>query len=162
MSCIAGGWESGLQNTLSPGDKVLTWRYGQFSHLWVDMMERLGLEVQVEEAAWGSGVDEAKLAEILKADTEKKIKAVCVVHNETTTGEPCTMRFGSTAKVLLKCNLKYYRISECCTQTRIRLCAVSLMRQPLVIAASLAAVLQAHQNGCLPHVRRRGQLLIPF
>ncbi|KAK9842890.1 hypothetical protein WJX74_003974 [Apatococcus lobatus] len=81
-----GGWESGLQNTLSPGDKVLTWRYGQFSHLWVDMMERLGLEVQVIDADWGAGVDEVKLAEILKADTEKKIKAVAVVHNETTTG----------------------------------------------------------------------------
>ena len=50
-------------------------------------MERLGLEVQVVEADWGAGVDEAKLAEILKADTEKKIKAVAVVHNETTTGE---------------------------------------------------------------------------
>lgn len=85
-SAATGGWESGLQNTLSPGDKVLTWRYGQFSHLWVDMMERLGLEVQVIDAPWGAGVDEAKLAEILKADTEKKIKAVAVVHNETTTG----------------------------------------------------------------------------
>ncbi len=51
------------------------------------MMERLGLEVQVIDADWGAGVDEAKLAEILKADTEKKIKAVAVVHNETTTGE---------------------------------------------------------------------------
>ena len=49
-------------------------------------MERLGLEVQVIDAPWGAGVDEAKLAEILKADTEKKIKAVAVVHNETTTG----------------------------------------------------------------------------
>ncbi|KAK9828747.1 hypothetical protein WJX72_001909 [[Myrmecia] bisecta] len=81
-----GGWEAALTNTLSPGDKVVTFRYGQFSHLWVDMMERLGLDVIVVDRPWGEGADEAKLAEILKADTKKEIKAVAVVHNETTTG----------------------------------------------------------------------------
>lgn len=81
-----GGWESALQNTLSPGDKVVTFRYGQFSHLWVDMMKRLGLDVTVIECPWGEGADEARLDAVLKADTDKKIKAVCVVHNETTTG----------------------------------------------------------------------------
>jgi alanine-glyoxylate transaminase / serine-glyoxylate transaminase / serine-pyruvate transaminase len=50
------------------------------------MMHRLGLDVTVIDCRWGDGADEAKLAEVLKADTEKKIKAVCVVHNETTTG----------------------------------------------------------------------------
>ncbi|PRW60237.1 serine--glyoxylate aminotransferase isoform B [Chlorella sorokiniana] len=81
-----GGWESALTNTLSPGDKVVTFRYGLFSHLWIDMMQRLGLDVHVIEGRWGDGAYEDKLAEVLKADTEKKIKAVCVVHNETTTG----------------------------------------------------------------------------
>lgn len=81
-----GGWEAALTNTLSPGDKVVTFRYGQFSHLWVDMQKRLGLDVTVVECRWGDGAYEDKLAEILAADKEKKIKAVCVVHNETATG----------------------------------------------------------------------------
>lgn len=81
-----GGWEAALTNTLSPGDKVVTFRYGMFSHLWIDMMQRFGLDVEVVDCRWGDGADEERLAEILKADTEKKIKAVCVVHNETTTG----------------------------------------------------------------------------
>lgn len=67
--------------------QVVTFRYGQFSHLWVDMMQRLGLDVTVLECPWGEGADEARLDALLKADTEKKIKAVCVVHNETTTGK---------------------------------------------------------------------------
>jgi alanine-glyoxylate transaminase/serine-glyoxylate transaminase/serine-pyruvate transaminase len=50
------------------------------------MMERLGLDVEVIDCRWGDGADEARLAEVLEKDTEKKIKAVCVVHNETTTG----------------------------------------------------------------------------
>jgi aspartate aminotransferase-like enzyme len=50
------------------------------------MMQRLGLDVTVLECPWGEGADEARLDAVLKADTDKKIKAVCVVHNETTTG----------------------------------------------------------------------------
>lgn len=49
-----GGWESALTNTLSPGDKVVTFRYGQFSHLWVDMMQRLGLDVTVRSSSCSS------------------------------------------------------------------------------------------------------------
>jgi alanine-glyoxylate transaminase/serine-glyoxylate transaminase/serine-pyruvate transaminase len=81
-----GGWESALTNTLSPGDKIVTFRYGLFSHLWIDMMQRLGYDVEVIDCRWGDGADEERLAEVLKKDTGKKIKAVCVVHNETTTG----------------------------------------------------------------------------
>jgi alanine-glyoxylate transaminase/serine-glyoxylate transaminase/serine-pyruvate transaminase len=81
-----GGWEAALTNCLSPGDKVVTFRYGQFSHLWIDMMQRLGLDVHVIECRWGDGANEEELAKVLKADKDKKIKAVCVVHNETTTG----------------------------------------------------------------------------
>lgn len=79
-----GGWESALQNTLSPGDKIVTFRYGMFSKLWVDMMEELGLEVKVIDSRWGEGANEEKLAQALKADPA--IKAVAVVHNETATG----------------------------------------------------------------------------
>jgi alanine-glyoxylate transaminase/serine-glyoxylate transaminase/serine-pyruvate transaminase len=65
---------------------VVCFRYGQFSHLWIDQAQRLGLDVVVLEEEWGRGANEARLEEVLKADTEKKIKAVMVVHNETTTG----------------------------------------------------------------------------
>jgi alanine-glyoxylate transaminase/serine-glyoxylate transaminase/serine-pyruvate transaminase len=65
---------------------VVCFRYGQFSHLWIDQAQRLGLDVVVLEEEWGRGADEARLEAVLKADTEKKIKAVMVVHNETTTG----------------------------------------------------------------------------
>ncbi|KAL6776409.1 SGA1 [Auxenochlorella protothecoides x Auxenochlorella symbiontica] len=81
-----GGWEAALSNTLSPGDRVVTFRYGMFSHLWIDMMQRLGLEVEVVEGRWGDGAYEDKLADLLEKDTSKGIKAVCVVHNETATG----------------------------------------------------------------------------
>mmetsp|Transcript_11023 Transcript_11023/g.40394 ORF Transcript_11023/g.40394 Transcript_11023/m.40394 type:complete len:470 (-) Transcript_11023:1089-2498(-) len=81
-----GGWEAALTNTLSPGDKVVAFRYGQFSHLWIDMAQRLGLDVEILDEEWGCGADEARLQRVLEADTDKKIKAVMVVHNETTTG----------------------------------------------------------------------------
>eukprot|EP00210_Caulerpa_lentillifera_P002040 g1955.t1 len=81
-----GGWESALTNTLSPGDHVVAFRYGLFSLLWIDMMERLGLNVHVFDERWGNGADEEKLEKILREDKNKKIKAVCLVHNETTTG----------------------------------------------------------------------------
>jgi len=79
-----GGWESALQNTLNPGDKIVTFRYGMFSKLWVDMMEAFGLDVHVIDCPWGEGANEEKLAEFLKAN--KDTKAVAVVHNETATG----------------------------------------------------------------------------
>ena len=81
-----GGWEASLTNTLSPGDKVICFRYGLFSHLWIDMMTRLGLNVTIIDCPWGEGADEGRLEEILRKDVNKEIKAVCVVHNETTTG----------------------------------------------------------------------------
>lgn len=81
-----GGWEAALTNTLSPGDKVLTFSYGLFSHLWIDMMQRMGLDVTVIDRPWGTGADAGLLEEALRKDGGKKFKAVCVVHNETTTG----------------------------------------------------------------------------
>ena len=81
-----GAWEAGITNTLDPGDRVLMSRFGQFSHLWVDMAERLGLEVECIDADWGTGVPVDLYAERLAADRDGRIKAVFVTHNETATG----------------------------------------------------------------------------
>lgn len=81
-----GAWEAALTNTLSPGDKVLASRFGQFSHLWIDMAQRLGYDVEVVEVEWGEGVPLAIYEEILRADKQHKIKAVLACHNETATG----------------------------------------------------------------------------
>ena len=82
----SGGWEAAMTNTLSPGDKVLIARFGQFSLLWVDMAQRLGLDVEVLDEDWGKGVPVARYAEILAADKSHAIKAVFATHNETATG----------------------------------------------------------------------------
>ena len=81
-----GGWEAALTNTLSPGDKILAARFGQFSHLWIDMCIRLGFEVEVIDVPWGEGAPVDVFAAQLKADRSHKIKAVLVTHNETATG----------------------------------------------------------------------------
>jgi alanine-glyoxylate transaminase / serine-glyoxylate transaminase / serine-pyruvate transaminase len=81
-----GGWEAALTNTLSPGDKVLASRFGQFSHLWIDMAQRLGYDVEVQDVEWGEGVPLERTEQALKADKEHKIKAVLACHNETATG----------------------------------------------------------------------------
>ena len=81
-----GAWESAITNTLSPGDRVLMSRFGQFSHLWVDMAERLELDVDVIDVEWGAGVPVEIYAERLAADKEHRIKAVFCTHNETATG----------------------------------------------------------------------------
>ena len=81
-----GGWEAAITNTLSPGDKVLAAVFGQFSHLWVDLCQRHGLEVDTVEVEWGEGVPVDIFAERLAADTDHAIKAVLVCHNETATG----------------------------------------------------------------------------
>ena len=81
-----GGWEAAITNTLSPGDKVLMSHFGQFSQLWVDMCRRHGLDVHALELDWGEGVPVDRYAEILKADTDREIKAVFATHNETATG----------------------------------------------------------------------------
>ncbi|AZO37735.1 MAG: aminotransferase class V-fold PLP-dependent enzyme [Mesorhizobium sp.] len=81
-----GAWEAAMTNVLSPGDKVLMSRFGQFSHLWVDMAERLGFEVDVIDCEWGTGVPLDLYAERLKADKAHRIKAVFCTQNETATG----------------------------------------------------------------------------
>ncbi len=92
-----GAWEAALSNTMSPGDHVLMFETGHFSALWHKMATRLGLtteflavtghdELMPDAPGWRRGVDPALIEERLRQDTASKIKAVCVVHNETSTG----------------------------------------------------------------------------
>ncbi|MGH1538907.1 MAG: aminotransferase class V-fold PLP-dependent enzyme [Arenicella sp.] len=80
------GWEAAITNTLNPGDKVLAARFGQFSHLWIDLCQRMGLEVEVIDVEWGEGVPLDIYAQRLQADSDHTIKAVLATHNETATG----------------------------------------------------------------------------
>jgi alanine-glyoxylate transaminase / serine-glyoxylate transaminase / serine-pyruvate transaminase len=81
-----GAWEAALVNTLSPGDRVLMSETGHFSTLWTELAGRLGLQVEVIPGDWRHGADPAEIGRRLAADSAHQIKAVCVVHNETSTG----------------------------------------------------------------------------
>ncbi|HEX4151228.1 MAG TPA: aminotransferase class V-fold PLP-dependent enzyme [Steroidobacteraceae bacterium] len=81
-----GCWEAALTNCLNTGDKVLASRFGQFSHLWIDMCQRLGFEVEILETPWGEGAPVERYLASLAADKQHKIKAVLVCQNETATG----------------------------------------------------------------------------
>ncbi|MGC7098390.1 pyridoxal-phosphate-dependent aminotransferase family protein [Amycolatopsis lurida] len=81
-----GAWEAALVNTLSPGDRVLCFETGHFATLWQEMARGLGLEVDFVPGDWRHGVSPESVAEKLAADKGHAIKAVCVVHNETSTG----------------------------------------------------------------------------
>ncbi|NDU92211.1 MAG: aminotransferase class V-fold PLP-dependent enzyme, partial [Ferrovum sp.] len=81
-----GCWEAALTNCLNVGDKVLASRFGQFSHLWVDMCQRLGFEVELIDVEWGEGAPPDRYLAALQADKDHKIKAVLVCQNETATG----------------------------------------------------------------------------
>lgn len=81
-----GGWEAAITNTLSPGDKVLAARNGMFSHRWINMCQRHGLQVEIVDTPWGHGIPADRYAELLKADSNHAIKAVLATHNETATG----------------------------------------------------------------------------
>jgi len=81
-----GAWEAALSNTLSPGDRVLMFETGHFATLWREMAERWGLSVDFVPGDWRHGVDPALVEDKLRADPQGKVRAVCVVHNETSTG----------------------------------------------------------------------------
>ena len=81
-----GAWEAALVNTLSPGDTVLMVETGHFASLWVKLARRLGLNAELIETNWRRGAKPEKIAERLSSDKTGKIKAVCIVHNETSTG----------------------------------------------------------------------------
>ncbi|MCB1482105.1 MAG: aminotransferase class V-fold PLP-dependent enzyme [Rhodobiaceae bacterium] len=81
-----GAWEAALVNTLSPGDKVLMYETGHFATLWKRLAENLGLVPEFIEGDWRHGADPQAIQDRLRKDSAGEIKAVCVVHNETSTG----------------------------------------------------------------------------
>jgi len=81
-----GAWEAALFNTMSPGDRVLMVETGHFASLWRNMAVKLGLHPEFITSDWRTGADHAAIEASLRADTAHAIKAVCVVHNETSTG----------------------------------------------------------------------------
>ena len=91
-----GAWEAAMVNTLSAGDKILMFETGHFSTLWYDIAHKFNLEIDFVKGDWRTGVDPNIVEKKLKEDTEKKIKAVCAVHNETSTG--VTSRIGEIRK----------------------------------------------------------------
>jgi alanine-glyoxylate transaminase/serine-glyoxylate transaminase/serine-pyruvate transaminase len=93
-----GAWEAALVNTLSPGDTVLMIETGQFASLWEQMAKRLGLVTELQSTDWRHGADPAAIEERLRADSRHAVKAVCVVHNETSTG--VVSRIGEVRKAI--------------------------------------------------------------
>ncbi len=93
-----GAWEAALVNTLSPGDHVLMAETGHFATLWHDLALRLGLCPQRIPGDWRRGVNPNPIEECLRQDTESRIRAVCVVHNETSTG--CTSRIDEVRQAI--------------------------------------------------------------
>jgi len=81
-----GAWEAALANSLAPGDRVLMFETGHFATLWREIARRLGLEPIFLESDWRSGADPEAIARALAEDRQARIKAVCIVHNETSTG----------------------------------------------------------------------------
>ena len=91
-----GAWEAALVNTLSPGDRVLMYETGHFATLWQNMAAKLGLVPEFVEGDWRKGADAARLEARLADDKQHAIKAVCVVHNDTSTG--VTSKIGEVRK----------------------------------------------------------------
>ena len=81
-----GAWEAALVNTLSPGDRVVMYETGHFATLWSRLAERLGLRPHLLPGDWRGGARADAIAETLAADRAHEIRAVCIVHNETSTG----------------------------------------------------------------------------
>ncbi|MCR9110295.1 MAG: aminotransferase class V-fold PLP-dependent enzyme [Rhodobacteraceae bacterium] len=81
-----GAWEAALVNTMSPGDKVLMFETGHFATLWSKMARKIGLVPEFLEGDWRGGAEPDRIETRLREDTAHEIKAVCVVHNETSTG----------------------------------------------------------------------------
>ena len=93
-----GAWEAALVNTLSPGDQVLMVETGHFASLWQKLASKLALRPQLIETNWRTGASPELIADALTADTNKSIRAVCVVHNETSTG--CTSRIAAIRQAI--------------------------------------------------------------
>ena len=97
-----GAWEAALVNTINEGDLVLMVETGHFATLWKKMADKLGINTEFLETDWRRGVEPEKLLDRLKKDAEGKIKAVCVVHNETSTGS--TSRIKEVRNVMNSAN----------------------------------------------------------
>lgn len=93
-----GAWEAALVNTLSPGDKVLMYETGHFATLWHNMANKLELKPEFIKGDWRHGVDPAAIEARLAEDSKHEVKAVCVVHNETSTG--VVTRVGEVRKAI--------------------------------------------------------------
>ena len=93
-----GAWEASLVNILSEGDRILMFETGHFSTLWKTMAEKLGFIVDYISGDWRSGVDAEKIADVIKKDKDHNIKAICMVHNETSTG--VTSKIPSIIKII--------------------------------------------------------------
>jgi alanine-glyoxylate transaminase / serine-glyoxylate transaminase / serine-pyruvate transaminase len=93
-----GAAEAALVNTLSPGDRVLIFETGHFSQVWRQVAERLGLEVTYLAGSWRRGASDLELEEVLQNDAQRTVKAVVVVHNETSTG--VTSRLADLRRVM--------------------------------------------------------------
>jgi len=93
-----GAWEAALVNSLSHGDKVLMVETGHFASLWQKLALKLGLKPEIIETDWRRGADPDVIEKALRADTDRSIKALCVVHNETSTG--CTSRIHDVRKAI--------------------------------------------------------------
>ena len=109
-----GAWEAALVNTRSPGDTVLMFETGHFATLWKQMAERLGLIVDFVPGDWRRGVDPELVGNRLVGDRERRIKAVAVVHNETSTGVT------SNVEQILSDASMPRRIRRCCSWTPFR------------------------------------------
>ena len=92
-----GAWEAAFVNTLSPNDEVLMFETGHFSSLWQEMANKIGINAKVISGNWRHGVIANEVEEFLKNDPNHKIKAVCIVHNETSTGVTSNVKATRTA-----------------------------------------------------------------
>lgn len=87
-----GAWEAALCNVLSPGDKIITYETGHFASLWAKLARKIGAEPVVVGEDWRAGVDPDVIEKALRDDSSHEIKAVCVVHNETSTGSTTVVK----------------------------------------------------------------------
>ena len=105
-------WEASLANTLSPGDRVLAFNIGHFSHQYAECARRLGMVVDEVDVEWGNGVPIEALKHALDADRDRAIRAVLIVHNETSTG--VTSQIGAIRMAIDRA----LTIRHCCWSTR--------------------------------------------
>jgi len=87
-----GAWEAALSNALSPGDRIMTYETGHFASLWAKPARKIGLDPVTAGENWRAGVDPDAVEAALRKDTDRAIKAVCVVHNETSTGSTTVVK----------------------------------------------------------------------